>query len=658
MTKKRVFILGAGFMQGVAIRAARALGCTVIAADGNPNAACAAQADEFVHIDLKDTARLIDHARYLQQHGGLDAVFTAATDFSAAVAAIAAACGLRGHRPEAALNATDKVRMRECFRKAGVPSPAFTELTAEDMTVASPSSVQGPDSARAQVAGSAAVKADPTSDNALEYRLGELAERFPLVVKPVDNMGARGCSLVRTPAGLREAVDAAMRYSRSGRVIVEEYIEGSEFSIEGLIFGGRLYVTALADRHIFFPPYFIEMGHTIPSDCSQMLADEVISVFEQGVHALGLTDGAVKGDILARDGKAFVGEIAARLSGGYMSGWTVPYSSGLDITTAALTLALGGEVRLHTCGKDSFVVPLKQNCPFVSAERAWISIPGQVAAVSGLKAARAAPFVKDVFPRVGVGDTVVFPQNNVEKCGNVLSAAPSRHGAVQASEAACRKIVVRLKPHIAETDAFLADLHAPAEQQIFPPNVLRFAEPLGGASLGMPLGTCGASGADYAPCSTANHCASSFGGGAAVNGNPSFEQMLAAARYEEKEGFLLPDFLAAALDSARDLQGRTLKELLHQALKEEPALASVLCSCNAGSAALAATGVPDVAASSSDAVPQGSCTVQDSRHPSGTENNASYSINAADTQRKNEYWKALIRGGLQGLLYRYDCEQA
>lgn len=562
MTKKRVFMLGAGFMQGVAIRAARALGCTVVAADGNPSAVCAGEADEFVCIDLKDTARLIDYARYLQQNGGLDAVFTAATDFSAAVAAIAAACGLRGHTLEAALNATDKVRMRECFRKAGVPSPAFIELTAADL----------------------AAPADALER--LAVLLGELAGRFPLVVKPVDNMGARGCSLVKDISGLREAAATAVRYSRSGRVIVEEYIEGSEFSIEGLIFGRRLYVTALADRHIFFPPYFIEMGHTIPSDCPQEIADEVISVFERGVHALGLTDGAVKGDILVRGGKAFVGEIAARLSGGYMSGWTVPYSSGLDITAAALTLALGGSPRLHTCGKDHFVVPLKQNCPFVSAERAWISIPGQAATVSGLEAARAVPFVKDVFPRAGAGDTVVFPQNNVEKCGNVLSAAPSRLEAVQASETACRKIVLRLKPHVAETEAFLADVRSPAEQRAFPPNFLQFTEPLIGAD-------------------------------SAASG-VFFERLLADAAYEEKDGFILPCFLTAALDSARDLQGRTLRELLRQALGEEPGLAAVLCS------------VP--AESSSAASP--------------------------DMQRKNGYWKALIRGGLQGLLYRYDCEKA
>ena len=606
-------MLGAGFMQGVAIRAARALGCTVVAADGNPSAVCAAEADEFVCIDLKDTARLIDYARYLQQNGGLDAVFTAATDFSAAVAAIAAACGLRGHTLEAALNATDKVRMRECFRKAGVPSPAFIELTAADL--AAPVGA---------VENSRCSDADTAVADALKRRLGELAGRFPLVVKPVDNMGARGCSLVQELSGLREAAETASRYSRSGRVIVEEYIEGSEFSIEGLVFDGRLYITALADRHIFFPPYFIEMGHTIPSDCPQAIADEVISVFEHGVHALGLTDGAVKGDILVRNGKAFVGEIAARLSGGYMSGWTVPYSCGLDITEAALTLALGGSPRLHTCGKDSFVIPLKQNCQFVSAERAWISIPGQVAAVSGLEAARAEPFVKDVFPRAGAGDTVVFPQNNVEKCGNVLSSAPSRREAVLASEAACRKIVLRLKPHVAETDAFLAELHFPAEQQTFPPNFLQFTEPLAGAESAAKVAV---------EVLVAAPAADSKGQRRRVFSAASsafFDRLLADAVYEEKGGFVLPYFLAAALGTARDLQGRPLRELLRQALEEEPGLASILC----------ISGSPE--RSTVSAVSPAESDVPSS----------------VDVQRKNGYWKALIRGGLQGLLYRYDCEKA
>jgi|GEM_PF-175381 len=623
MTKKRVFMLGAGFMQGVAIRAARALGCTVVAADGNPSAVCASEADEFVHIDLKDTARLVGYARHLKQNGGLDAVFTAATDFSAAVAAIAAACGLRGHRPEAALNATDKGRMRACFRTFGVPSPAFAELTAACFVF--PTAAADMTGGQEGAATIPMTRAPASASEALSRALGELAGRFPLVVKPVDNMGARGCSLVRDFAGLREAAEAAFRYSRSGRIIVEEYIEGSEFSIEGLIFDGKLYVTALADRHIFFPPYFIEMGHTIPSDCSRTLACEVISAFERGVHALGLTDGAVKGDILVRNGKAFVGEIAARLSGGYMSGWTVPYSSGLDITSAALMLALGETPLLHTCGKDCFAAPLTQRCRFVSAERAWISIPGQVAAVSGLEAARAAPFVKDVFPRAGIGDAVVFPQNNVEKCGNVLSAAPSRAEAVAASEAACRKIVLRLKAPVAETEAFLADLRPPCKQQVFPPNFLQcaaWAEVCASGTLSAEEHSAGHSSAVEAAPDSVDHAGVLRCGAIPAKKSQSFEQMLASAAYEEKAGFFLPDFLAAAFDTAYDLQGRTLKELLKQALEEEPALASVLCVSGSASSA------------------------------------SHFQENSADAERKNGYWRALIRGGLQGLLYRYDCETA
>lgn len=645
MSKKRLFMLGAGFMQGVAIRAARALGCIVIAADGNPSAACAAEADKFVCIDLKDTERLVNYARYLQQNGGLDAVFTAATDFSAAVAAIAAACGLRGHRLEAALNATDKVRMRECLRKAGVPSPSFIELTAADIEAcigtASGSAIAACTSTAADSGSERALPSYSVSDmccaaslsqtacstvteqagmtaedgkNAsavLEKRLGRLAGCFPLVVKPVDNMGARGCSLVSDLGGLRSAVEGAVRYSRTGRVIVEQYIEGSEFSIEGLVFGGQLYVTALADRHIFFPPYFIEMGHTIPSDCSSATAGEVIAVFERGVHALGLTDGAAKGDILVRNGHAFVGEIAARLSGGYMSGWTVPYSSGIDITSAAITLALGGLPQLSMSGKKHFMVPLKQSCPLVSAERAWISIPGTVAAVSGLDAARAIPFVKDVFPRAGIGDAVRFPQNNVEKCGNVLSAAPSRSEALSASETACRCIVLRLKPHVAETEEFLSEVHSFAEQNTFPPHFLQFTEPLDADRYPAQHGIVSGSGqsSDHADMSYES-CVNRPCSSSDISFNISFDRILANECYEEKSGFVLPCFLAAALDTARDLQGRTLKELLQQALEQEPGLDSILCTADS-------EGIP----------------------------------------KKNKYWKALIRGGLQGLLYRYDCDK-
>ncbi len=560
-TKQRLLMLGAGLMQGVAIRAAKEMGCTVCAVDGNPHAVCIPEADEFVHIDLKDTQALITHARRMQEEeAGLAGVFTAATDFSAAVAAVAEACGLRSHRLDAALNATDKVRMRTCFRQAGVPSPAFTAFTAADLE-------------RLE----ALERAGETFAGFTEPE--ELAGVFPLVVKPVDNMGARGCRLVCSQAELLPALRTALSYSKSGTAIVEEYIDGIEFSTEGLVIDGKLFVTAIADRHIFFPPYFIEMGHTIPSNCSQTTADTVISVFEQGVAALGLTNGAAKGDILYKDGKAYVGEIAARLSGGYMSGWTVPYSSGLDVTKAALALALGRTPDVRMAGQTAFTVPLKQHCPAVSAERAWISIPGVVKKTYGYDRVEKMPFIKDVFPRVSAGDTVSFPTNNVEKCGNVISAAPTRDEAVFASEQACKTIVIRLEPNRKETDAFLAGLpDYPDMQMQYPPNFLQF---------------------DRFPYKT-------------------FKEAFENAPYKRCEDcYFLPDYLAAALDTAYDLQRRSLRGIFEQALAIEPKLVFLLC-----------------------------CGNEDYDHAED--------FDTISLPERAVCWQGLIRGGIQGLLYEYE----
>ncbi|GHV78189.1 hypothetical protein AGMMS49942_30100 [Spirochaetia bacterium] len=139
-----------------------------------------------------------------------------------------------------------------------------------------------------------------------------------------------------------------------------------------------------------------------------------------------------------------IGEIAARLSGGYMSGWTYPYASGVEVTRGAILAALG---RRWSPGPDR---------NRTSAERAFISIPGKVRSIHGLEAARNTGYVKDIFLRITEGSPVEFPENNVGKCGNIISVAPSREAAVESAESAARSVLIRLATHHPETDAFLA----------------------------------------------------------------------------------------------------------------------------------------------------------------------------------------------------------
>ncbi|MDR1308224.1 MAG: ATP-grasp domain-containing protein [Treponema sp.] len=418
--KKRILILGAGVMQGPAIRRAREMGLETVVIDGDPQAPLAGEADRFEPVDLKDIRAIEKLARTLTEEGGLDGVMTAGTDFSASVAWTAEKLGLPGISCETALDASDKERMRRRFEEAGLPSPAFVILT-------------GPAPA------------------ALPFP-------FPAVVKPVDNMGARGCRRVDSLEELGAAAAEALRFSRSGRVIVEEFMEGSEFSLDAVVYRGAVTICGVADRHIFFPPYFIEMGHTMPAAVSPEDRDALTGLFIRGIRALGIDNGAAKGDIKLTPKGPMIGEIAARLSGGYMSGWTYPYASGADPARGAVCVALG----LPPAGLE----PVRN---WTSAERAFISIPGVVRDICGLDRARAVPGVRDLFLRTAPGRRLFFPENNVSKAGNVISAAPDRGTAAAAAESAARAVLIRLQAPDKETETFLS---GPVEP--FPPPAFSF----------------------------------------------------------------------------------------------------------------------------------------------------------------------------------------
>lgn len=563
--EKRVLILGAGFMQGRAIDAAHRKGWKVVVVDGNPRASCASRADIFEPIDLKDKEKIAEFALNLKKCGGLDGIFTCATDFSLSVAWAARECGLPSHSVEAAAAASDKVKMREIFAAASVPSPGF--IVVEKHTVKEAGKM-----------------------------LSSAGISFPVVTKPADNMGARGCKKVEDESGLIPAIEAAVSFSRTGRAVVEEFMDGPEFSLEALVFDGQFHETGFADRHIFFPPYFIETGHTIPSGIPVEQQESAVAVFKAGVKALGLDYGAVKGDIKITEKGPMVGEIAGRLSGGYMSGWTFPYSSGIDLTSAALDLCVGLRPASLKSVKNA-----------VSAERAWISVPGTVASVSGVDSAEKIPGVKDVFPLKKAGDAVVFPRSNVEKCGNCISAVDisaagyrdARDKAVSAAEEACRKIILRLSPRNRETENFLfryaggfvsdALKESGLPEDSFPENGgfnfpppcfhLPFREILGGSY------------------------PSVFSGGWMKK---DFRTTDGGSRFSEE--IEIPGTLENFMETVCDWHGRNILSSLIQAFETEPDLSGAL-------------------------------------RPSAKN----------DKLLSMKYWIAFLRGGIQGLLYVYDC---
>lgn len=397
---KAVLIIGAGLLQIPAIKRARELGLYTIATDYNPEAPGLDLADDRIIMSTRDVDGTVRKARqYARTRRRIDGVLTVGTDASMTVAAVANALDLPGIKFSNAEAASNKLKMRTRFREHGVPIPAFSESW--------------------------------TVDEALAH-FRELA--CPAVIKPADNMGARGVSLASTEEEVRRAFTFAKAASPSGEVIIEEYMEGPELSIDALVYQGEIHITGIADRIIDAPPYFVETGHIMPSALPAAQLDDAVRVMRAGIKALGITMGAAKGDIKVTPQGAKVGEIAARLSGGFMSAYTYPYATGVDLIGNAVRIALGLAPQELDPRHDR-----------VAMEGALIPGPGRVRAISGIDRALALPGVRHVFINVAIGDTLVVPRSNVEKAGHVIVEAADREGAIGLVEEARRLIRFELE---------------------------------------------------------------------------------------------------------------------------------------------------------------------------------------------------------------------
>ncbi|HQB61362.1 MAG TPA: alpha-hydroxy-acid oxidizing protein [Spirochaetota bacterium] len=380
---KTILIIGAGLLQVPAIKTANSTGLTTVVTDYNKEAPGMKIADFPVVVSTRDIEGTVRVVKEFNNGRKIDGAITVGTDASMTVSAVANALGLPGIKYENAIAASNKIKMRERFREHNVAIPDFYKCWSfEDLKKAS--SLLG----------------------------------YPFVLKPADNMGARGVMKVESEANLENAFLNAKNGSPSGELIAEEYMDGPELSIDALIYDGEIFITGVADRIIEREPYFIETGHVLPSALPEEELNEGIEVFKKGIRALGIDIGAAKGDIKITKNGAKVGEIAARLSGGFMSAYTFPYATGINVIRNALDIALGYP--------PSSLVPTKK-C--FSIEQAIIPAPGIVKEIIGVEEALAIEGVKNIFFHVKEGDEVVIPKSNVEKAGNFIVVRDTREEA-------------------------------------------------------------------------------------------------------------------------------------------------------------------------------------------------------------------------------------
>jgi len=308
-----LLVLGAGSDQVFMIKTAHGMGYETVAVDANPRAPGLVLATHSKPIDFSRVHELISYVERLKDEGvQIAGVSTMGSDIPHIISAVADHFGWVGPTRDSARLATHKLEMKKKFREAGLPVPEFA-------LVETPTDIE---------------------------RFWEKWCCDALVIKPTDRAGSRGVRMILNPRQIEEAFNYAFSFSRNEQVIVEEYVEGHQFSTESILFDNKKITPGFADRVYEgmepFRPNIMENGGWIPSRLDKTLQETICDLVERAAAAIGIVRGPAKGDVVVcpKRGPLLI-EIAARLSGGDFCESLVPLGNGINYVKTVIEIAMG-----------------------------------------------------------------------------------------------------------------------------------------------------------------------------------------------------------------------------------------------------------------------------------------------------------------------------
>lgn len=388
-------ILGASILQLPAIKQAKAMGLDVVAVDMNPDAiGFKEEGIEKEIISTIDIPGVLEAARKHKING----IMTLASDMPMrTVAAVAKEMDLVGIDEQTAIRATNKYEMRKALKKAGVPIPAFSKVSSFDE---------------------------------LEECIKQFKGKF--ITKPADNSGSRGIFLVDDISKVREAFEYSKANSRNGDVVVEEFMEGPEVSVETLTIDGVCHVIQITDKLTTGAPHFVEMGHSQPSQLDQCVQERIKNVAIAANKAIGIQNGPSHTEIIVTNEGPKIVELGARLGGDCITTHLVPLSTGINMVECCIRIALGEHP------------DITQKFNKGSAIRYFEQHNGIVVSVSGIDSAKAIKGVSEVFLSIREQQQVSDVNNSASRIGFVIAQGDTAHDAVHTCNQAMKEIVITI----------------------------------------------------------------------------------------------------------------------------------------------------------------------------------------------------------------------
>jgi carbamoyl-phosphate synthase large subunit len=297
-----ILILGASAEMLPLMELARSDGYLVAATDRNPDAPGLHFADFPYPGDVSAGNTLEQLADALRPAG----ILTRVELLLPHLARVCRQFNLPGPSEAVAAMSVDKHLFRETMMKAGLQTPRFREMTA-----------------------------NTTIGKALEYT------GLPAILKPVDYSGSTGVVLVRDLSEAQNALDSARKVSPSGRVIVEQYLVGREFSVETWSYGRTTHIAAITEKGVSNNGHFVEIQHVIQARLNDQEKTLIEAEVQKMAKVMELDHCLTHTEVMLTQEGAVLIETGARPGGDLIGLTLVERATGISMNRIMLNLALG-----------------------------------------------------------------------------------------------------------------------------------------------------------------------------------------------------------------------------------------------------------------------------------------------------------------------------
>lgn len=298
----KAMVIAGGVPQMELLRQLKERKIETVLLDGNENCLARAIPDKFYKVNIFN----IEDVKKIAVDEKVDFIITVCADQVLLVVAevsemLSLPCYI-GYKQ--AQDVSDKIRMKKIFKENKIPTTKYLELESLDMN--------------------------------------EIAKlNYPLVVKPVDAYSSKGVRKAETEKELIAYYNEAKKISRSGGVIVEEFFEGEEISVDAFVLNGKAHILSITNSEkVKDKDRFVIFRGRYPAAIPDTIRNQIEDVAQKIADSFGLVNSPLLVQLLHNNENISVLEFCAR-TGGNMKWLLIKKSCGVDVITATIDITLG-----------------------------------------------------------------------------------------------------------------------------------------------------------------------------------------------------------------------------------------------------------------------------------------------------------------------------